>query len=180
MLQLTIPEIECYDEENNEFIKIPEQILQLEHSLISISKWESKWHIPFLTKDKKTLEQTIDYIRCMTINKRVDPRIYDVLPPESLSEINEYIENPMTATWFNDGDNNDRSREIITSEILYYQMLKTGIPFECERWHINRLITLIRVYSEKEAPKKKMSPNEIRMRNAELNAKRRAQMKSKG
>lgn len=179
MLQVEVPEREFFDEETNEFVSYPAQTLQLEHSLISISKWESKWHIPFLTRDKKTIEQTIDYIRCMTINKRVDPDIYKTLPDSVLAEINDYIENPMTATWFSNNDDGPKSREIITSEILYYQMIKLGIPFECDRWHINRLITLIRVYSEKENPKK-MSKDEILRRNADLNAARRAKMKSKG
>ncbi len=179
MLQVEVPEREVFNEKTSEFITLPSQVLQLEHSLISISKWESKWHVPFLTQDRKTIEQTIDYIRCMTINKRVDPRVYNSLPDKILTEINEYIENPMTATWFKEDPNAKVSREIITSEILYYQMIEIGIPFECERWHINRLLTLIRVYSEKKNPKK-MSANEVRRRNAELNAARRAKMKTKG
>lgn len=180
MLQVEVPEREAFNEETNEFISYPAQTLQLEHSLISVSKWESKWHIPFLTKEKKTMEQTIDYIRCMTINKKVDPNVYTTLPQNILNEINEYIEDPMTATWFRDDENTPPSRDIITSEILYYQMTKAGIPFECDRWHINRLITLIRVYSEKEAPPNKMGKGEIMRRNAELNAQRKAKMKTKG
>lgn len=181
MLQIEIPERELFDEKAGEFIILKKQTLKLEHSLIAISKWESKWHVPFLTDQKKTIEQTIDYIRCMTINKDVPDKVYETIPSNILDEINDYIADSMTATWFReDGNGKTPNREIITSEVLYYQMVKIGIPFECEKWHVNRLITLIRVYSEKEAPQKKMSPDEIRTRNRELNEARRAKMNSRG
>lgn len=179
MLEIEIPSQELYDESKNEFLNIEGRKLQLEHSLISISKWESKWKKPFLSKDKKTNEQLIDYINCMLLTKNVDKLLINNLPPDVLLEINSYIEDQQTATWFNDNDKGS-SREIITSEVIYYQMFKCGIPKECEKWHLSRLITLIRVFAAKDGNSKKMSKDQIRRQNRELNEKRRAASKSKG
>lgn len=179
MLEVTIPECEYFNEQTQEFVLIKEQNLQLEHSLISMSKWESKWHKPFFSKKEKTTEEAIDYIRCMTLNKVVNPLIYSNLSPLVINQINDYIDDPMTATTFND-DGNSTSREIITSEIIYYWLVKMNIPFECQKWHLNRLLTLIRVYEIKESPKKKMGKQEILNRNRELNDARRAKMNTKG
>ena len=144
-----------------------EQVLQLEHSLVSISKWESKWHIPFLDGKDKTLEQIIDYVRCMTITQNVKPEVYNRLTEDNLKAINDYIENPMTATTFSD-INQRPSREIITSEIIYYWMVSFNIPFECQKWHLNKLLTLIKVCNIKNSPPKKMSRQEILSRNRAL------------
>lgn len=178
MLEIETPEIEFYDEEKNEFSSVKSQKLFLEHSLISISKWESKWKKPFLSQDKKTVEELIDYIKCMTINKNVDPDVYSCLTTEIMTKVQEYIDDPMTATTIKDLDKSN-SREIITSEVVYYWMVKLAIPFECQKWHINRLITLVRVYNAKENPKK-MSKSEILAQNRELNAARRAKLNTKG
>lgn len=181
MLEIEVSDIEMFDEEKSEFFNIKGVTLQLEHSLISISKWESKWKKPFMVeKPPKTFEETLDYIRCMTINKKVDPNVYKALTGDQLERINSYIEDAMTATWFNDGSGGAPSREIITSELVYYWMIKAGIPMECEKWHLNRLITLIRVFGIKDAPKKKRSKAEIMARNRELNEQRRAAMNSRG
>lgn len=181
MLEIEVPDIEMFDEEKSVFFNIKGITLQLEHSLISISKWESKWKKPFMVeKPPKTYEETLDYIRCMTINKKVDPNIYKALTGDQLERINNYIEDSMTATWFNDSSQGAPSREIITAELVYYWMIKAGIPMECEKWHLNRLITLIRVFGIKDAPKKKRSKTEIMARNRELNEQRRAAMNSKG
>lgn len=149
--------------------------------MISLSKWESKWQTPFLVEKKKTTEQITDYIRCMTINQNVDPNVYVCLSKNAtiLDKINDYIKNPMTATWFSD-DKGPVNREIVTAEIIYYWMVVNNIPFECQKWHLNRLLTLIRVCSVKNAPKKKMSKREIINRNRELNKQRRSQANSKG
>lgn len=180
MLEIVVPETELYDEKNEEFISIKEHTLQLEHSLISISKWESKWRKPFMEKKPpKTPEQFLDYIKCMTINRNVNPLVYNSLTQKNLEDITNYIEKSQSATWFNDIDS-DRSREIITSEIVYYWMIKANIPFECARWHFSRLITLIRIFSIKEGPQKKMSKSEILARNRALNEQRRAELNSKG
>lgn len=154
MLKITVPAMEYYDEVSNEFILFKEQSLQLEHSLVSISKWEAKWHKPFLDGKDKTLEEVIDYVRCMTITQNVDSEVYNRLTENNLKAINEYIENPMTATTFSD-TNQTPNREIITSEIIYYWMVAFNIPFECQKWHINRLLTLVKVCNIKNSPPKR-------------------------
>lgn len=179
MLQLEIPDGEFYNEKTEEFVTIKGTTLQLEHSLMSLSKWESEWKIPFLSTEDKTIDQIVDYIRCMTINHNVDPKIYDNLSGSIIDEVNLYIENPMTATWFNDIDNR-RDREVVTAEIIYYWMILHNIPFECQKWHLNKLLTLIRVCSIKNAPEKKMSRRETINLNRKLNNQRRSKMNSKG
>ncbi len=179
MLTITIPARELYDEKNQMFFNTKEQTLRLEHSLVSISKWESKWRKAFLKKDEKTNEEIIDYIKCMTITQNVDPNVYNFLTRSNINEIIEYIDNPMTATTFANNENNN-SREVITSELIYYWMISFNIPMECQRWHLNRLLTLIRVCSIKNTPPKKMNKKEVANRYAKLNAARRNKMNSKG
>lgn len=180
MLTITIPASELWDESTEKFISIKEQTLQLEHSLISLSNWESKWHKPFLSKTEKTPEETIDYIRCMTLTKNVDPNIYYFLSEENIKRVNDYIADSMTATWFSEDKNKKPNREQVTAEIIYYWMIALNIPFECQKWHLNKLLTLIRVCNIKNQPDKKMSSREILNRNAALNAARLKQMKTKG
>lgn len=181
MLTIVIPAIdECWDERNETFVSFPAQTLQLEHSLVSLSKWESKWHKAFLSKKERSLEETIDYIKCMTITPHVDPSVYYRLSSDNIREIDEYIENPMTATVIRENKNGQINNDVITSELIYYWMIALNIPFECQKWHLNRLITLIRVCNLKNAPAKKMSTGEIMRRNAALNAARRQQLNSKG
>ena len=171
---------EGWDETKQEFIEPKSQILQLEHSLISLSKWESKWQKPFYSKKEMTDEEALDYIKCMTLNKTVDPDVYNHLTRENIDDVMKYIGNPMTATTFRKDDKSQNNREIITSELIYYWMIASNIPFECQKWHLNRLITLIRVCSIKNSPPKKMNKREIMSRNAALNAARRKQLNSKG
>lgn len=180
MLQITIPKSEIFNEDTGEFTYINEQTLQLEHSLISLSKWESKWCKSFINTSDKTIEEILDYVQCMTITQNVNPMIYQFLSAENLKKINEYINAPMTATTFSDNKTSGRSREIITSEVLYYDMISLGIPFECQKWHLNRLITLIRVCSVKSQPPKKMGKTELANRNRALNAARRKQLNTRG
>lgn len=180
MLQITVPAAELWDERNQRFIRTKEQKLQLEHSLVSISKWESKWCKPFLSKNNKTTEETVDYIRCMTLTQNVDPNVYFALTNENIQRVNDYIEAPMTATTFTEDRSGKASREIITNELIYYWMIALQIPDKCEKWHINRLLTLIRVCNIKNQPPKKMSQGEIMRRNSALNAARRKQLNSKG
>lgn len=180
MLHIEIPEREYFNDETSEFITLKAVELDMEHSLISLSKWESKWHKPFLDSKNLTKEETLDYFKCMTVsNKKIDPIVFNTLPAEVIDQIDAYIEDSMTATWFADSGNHP-SREIITSEIFYYWMLKLNIPFECEKWHINRLLTLIRVCSAKDAPKKKMSTSEIMERNRRINEERKNKMNTAG
>lgn len=174
MLQITVPAMEFFDERTNEFINVKEHTLQLEHSLISISKWEARWCKPFLSKEEKTDAETRDYIRCMTITQNVDPLVYMAIPRKEMERIRDYINAPMTATWFNDRDGKRPSRKVITSELIYYWMTVQNIPFECEKWHFNRLMTLIRVCSEKNQPPKKMSKKDAAAQQRSLNAARKA------
>lgn len=136
MLELTINGAdELYDSATNTFYSIKGQTIALEHSLVSISKWESKWHIPYLTKNPKTREQELDYIRCMTLTKGVDPRLYYLITPEQFKKIGEYINDPMTATWFSKENESRPNSRIITAELIYYWMIAQGIPMECQKWH---------------------------------------------
>ena len=181
-LTIKIPPKDFYDEKSNKFLKVnKETTLVLEHSLVSISKWESKWHIPFLSDTPKTFEQSLDYVRCMTISQNIDPIIYLCLTPDNYKEINAYIEDPMTATTVNDhGKGKKWSKEIITSELIYYWMIANEVPMKCEKWHLNRLLMLIRVCSVKNQPEKKMTKGEIMRRNHSLNAARRKASGSRG
>ncbi len=184
MLEITVPANEMWDPKKEEFISTKEETLQLEHSLISLSKWESKWCKPFLGDKPKTYEETIDYIRCMTMSKVTDQSVYYRLPTSEVKKVEEYIQAPMTATWFSE-DKNKRPKpktrtEVVTAEILYYDMIALGIPFECQKWHLSRLITLIRVCQKKQEKPQKKSKREIMESNRELNAARRAAMHSKG
>ncbi len=180
MLEITVPAKEIYDEFRGEFIYTNEKTLRLEHSLVSMSKWESKWNKPFLGKDEKTVEETIDYIRCMTLTQNVDPNIYYALSQQNFLDIKKYIEAPMTATTFSKIQNGKKSNEIVTSEIIYYWMIALNIPMECQKWHLNRLLTLVEVCNIKNSPQKKMSRREIMSTNAALNAARRKKLHTKG
>lgn len=185
MLEINVPPVEMWDQKREIFVQTKAETLQLEHSLISLSKWEAKWCKPFLQNNGLTQEETIDYVRCMTINKISDPSVYYRIPKSESDKIKEYITAPMTATWFNDttrnGSGRGRKPEIITSEILYYDMIALNIPFECQKWHLNRLLTLIKVCEEKNDPKKnKMSRKETMLSNKALNEARKAKLNTKG
>ena len=180
MLEITIPKTEAWDERTERFVYINETTLRLEHSLVSLSKWESKWRKPFLTKHTKTLEETIDYVKCMTLTQNVDPIVYNFLNNNHIKQINDYIESPMTATTFPQDKTSKSNGEQTTAELIYYWMIALNIPFECQKWHLNRLLTLVRVCNIKNQPPKKMSKNDIRSRNAALNAARRKQLNTKG
>lgn len=182
MLTITVPNVELFDDATNEFITVKEQTLLLEHSLVSLSKWESKWHKPFITKDEKTLEETLDYIKCMTLTPNVNPDVYRGIAYSNdiITKINQYIDDPQTASIVIDNSTGRNNGEFTTSETIYYWMVSLNIPFECQEWHLNRLIALIRFCSAKNAPKRKMSQSEIMSRNAALNAARRKAMNTKG
>lgn len=175
MLQITVQiSPDGWDEKNEMFVDARTVTLQLEHSLVSISKWESKWHKPFLLKQEKNYDEIIDYIKCMTLTRNVKDDVYDHLSRENIEQINDYINDPQTATTFSNNKKNGGSREIVTSELIYYWMVALNIPFEeCQKWHLNRLITLIRVCEVKNTPAKKMSKKDIYSRQAAINAARR-------
>ena len=180
MLTIRVPLSEKFDEETNRFVINESYDIRMEHSLVSLSKWESKWHKPFLTKEPKTIEETIDYIKCMTTTQNVDDSVYKFVTSENLDQVREYIESEMTATKFSKDDKKTTSREIITAEIIYYWMIALNIPFECQKWHLDRLLTLINVCNIKNAPPKKTGKRELMSRNAALNASRRNALRSKG
>ncbi len=178
MLEITIPETELFDESTSTFNSIKGYTLKLEHSLLSVSKWEAKWKKPFLTDHQKTEAEALDYIRCMTLTQGIPDVAYLAIPQDEMQRIADYINDPMTATTFS--GNEPRSNQIVTSELIYYNMVAAGVPFECQKWHLNRLLTLLRICGIKSKPSKKMSPNQIRSQNAALNAARRAKSGSRG
>jgi hypothetical protein len=179
VLTILLPGQELYDEKQEQFITLESIELKLEHSLVSLSKWESIHEKPFLGRDEKTDEEVMDYIRCMILTPDVSPNITDRFTPGEISRIHSYIEAKMTATWFSE-KHTPPSREVITSELIYYWMIAFQIPMECENWHLNRLLTLVRVCNIKNQPPKKMSKHELARRNRELNAQRRAQFNTRG
>lgn len=178
--EIVVPKLELWDSKNQRFIYTKECRFTIEHSLVSLSKWEAKWHKPFLGDAKKSTEEILDYIKCMTITQNVDPDIYKHLTVENFKQVNDYIDDPMTATWFSEKEPKMRSRKVITNEVIYYWMVAYNIPFECQKWHLNRLLTLIKVCNEENKPKKKSSANDIYRRNSELNEARLAKFKTKG
>jgi len=180
VLTIIVPGVELFDETKQEFVTSEETILDLEHSLVSLSKWESEFEKPFLGSEEKTNAEVIAYIRCMTISTGIPSDVYSRLTSDNFDEVNKYINSKMTATWFNENVHTPRNKEVITAELIYYWMVALNIPFECQYWHLNRLFTLIRVINLKNGPQKKMSPNEIAARNRALNEQRRARLKSRG
>jgi hypothetical protein len=180
MLVIETPERDLFNEATNEFLVIKRQTIQLEHSLVSLSKWESKWCKPFLAKGDKSDEEVLDYIRCMTITQNVNPKVYSCFTNELFRQIESYINAPMTATWFSDKQKGPGNREIITAEIIYYWMISLNVPFECQKWHLNRLLTLIRVCNIKNQPSKKRNRKEMLSDRAALNAARKAQYNTRG
>lgn len=179
MYTVTVKERELWDERNERFISIKEQTLILEHSLISVSNWESKWKIAFLSKNEKTQEQIIDYIKCMTINK-VDPNVYRFLTQKDLDGIINYINDTHSASNPKKINNSPPSREPTTSELIYYWMFSFQIPIECEKWHLNRLMNLIQIFNIKNMPPKKRSKSQLVAERNALNAQRRAKYNTKG
>ena len=173
-LLIHIPKKDLVDQASGRFVTVKETNIQLEHSLISISNWESKWHKPYLSSDKKTTEEFLSYLHCMCLTKNVDPNVFYALDAADVKRIADYITDPMTATTFKNRDQK-KSREIITSELIYFWMTNFNIPFEpCQKWHLNRLLTLIEGASIKSQPPKKMGKREAARERAALNASRRA------
>lgn len=181
MLTITIPSITLFDEANQEFIEKEEVVVELEHSLFSLSKWEAVWEKPFLGGEK-THEETISYIELMNTTPNIPPETFQRLSDENFAQINAHIDAKMSATWFSESKNQNapKNREVITSELIYYWMVALNIPFECQHWHLARLFTLVKVCNQQNAPKKKMSARDLAARNRELNADRKAKLKTTG
>ena len=183
MLTITVGGTESFDEETQGFVDQGGTLIQLEHSLVSLSKWESIFEKPFLGKDPKSPEETLTYIKCMCLDPDLPPEVFQNLSEENIAAVNEHIGAKMTATWFSEPPGAPKkppASEIVTAELVYYWMTVFNIPFECEHWHLNRLFTLIRICNTKQGKQKKMSKAEIAARNRELNAQRKAQLGTTG
>lgn len=180
MLVIEVTISEDFDEETNEFVPSKTFVLEMEHSLASLSKWEGFFKKPFLSREEKTGEEVLWYIMAMTRTPNVPPEIYANLSKKNIDEIEVYIQEKMTATTFHEWDNSRRSRDVITAEIIYYMMASYNIPFECEHWHLSRLLTLIRVFNQKNSSQTKMSKTKAAQHQRELNAQRRAKYKTSG
>ena len=180
MLRIIVPEQEFYDEIKEEFITHPSFVLELEHSLVSLSKWESEFEKSFLSLGDKTSDEVFGYVRAMIISKKFPPEILSRLSQDNLDQINSYIESKQSATTFGEMPERKGRGEIITSELIYYWMVAFNIPFECQYWHLNRLFALIRICNIKNSKPKKMGRRELAARNRELNAQRRAELGTRG
>lgn len=185
MLKITIPDInDGWDSNKKQFVTQKGATLTLEHSLVSLQKWESKWHVPYMTTDNKSVEMIMDYIKCMVVfPHEFDENVLNYIPKEELNKVIKYINDPMTATTFSDSSKQagkSNKKEIITAEVIYYWMIALNIPMDYRKWHLNQLLTLIHVCEIKNAPQEKMSRNEILARNRALNAQRKAKMHSRG
>ena len=180
MLKLFVPGIELFDESTEEFVYSDDTVLELEHSLVSLSKWESIFEKPFLGPDKKTSEETYAYIQAMCVEGELTDEVMSRLTEENVITINSYIESKMTATWFKELPNRPGSREIITAEIIRYWMIALNVPLEYETRHLNQLFTLIKVINEKNKPAKKMSRSEMLSQRASLNSQRRQRLGTNG
>ena len=178
MLEISIPKGELWDEAHNEFIYTKETKIKLEHSLLSVSKWESKYKKPFIGTEL-TNQEMMYYIKCMTITQNVKDETYLSLTLQNLRDIQAYIEDPMTATTVN-AHSKGGNREIVTSELIYYWMITLNIPMECQKWHLNRLLMLIQECNVKQNPPKKIAKNELIARNRALNARRKKKYHTKG
>jgi len=180
MLTIIVGSTSSFDDKTQQFVETGGVEIQLEHSLVSLSKWESIHEKPFLGEVDKSPEEILDYVQGMIVTPNPPGDFLQKLSKENLEDINAYIERKMTATWFSEQPGSPRSREVITSELVYYWMTIFQIPFECETWHLNRLFTLIRICNVKQSKPQKMSRAEMTRRNRELNEQRKAQLGTKG
>lgn len=179
MLTIAVPDMEFFDEKTNEFVNVRGTRLSLEHSLVAVSKWEAKYNKPFLGGQKRTPSETVYYIKCMTITQNVNDDVYNYLPANVIDNISNYINAPMTATTIKN-TTNKKSSEVVTAELIYYWMIALNIPMECQKWHLNRLLTLIQVCNIKNQPPQKRNKKEMIAERNAINEQRRKQHNTKG
>lgn len=179
MLELTIPTTKMFNEQTGEITVLGGGTIKLEHSLAAISKWEAIVKKPFLEQESMTAQQLLLYIKCMS-EDTIDDKILAGITDKNIEDISDYISDSMTATWFKEDHKKTGGKRIVTSELIYYWMATVGIPFECDKWHFNRLMTLIRIAGEEQKPSEKMDKKALAKRNRSLNAARRAKMHSRG
>lgn len=180
MLKIIVGAEEFYDTETEEFISKNGVELELEHSLVSLSKWESIFEKPFLSSEEKTTDEVLAYIRYMNTSREIAPEVFKNLSEQNVKDVNAYLESKQTATWFNDKAPTARNQEVVTAELIYYWMISFNIPMECQYWHLNRLFTLIKVFNVKNAKPKKMSRARVAERNRTLNEQRKKQFGTSG
>jgi hypothetical protein len=180
MLVINVEGVEVFDEELSQFTTTEGFTIELEHSLSSMSKWESIYEKPFLSETVKSFEEAVAYIGCMNLGKEIPFERLNKLPKKYFEEVNTYMASNRTATWFNDRAVPGRAREVITTEVIYYWMTQLNIPFECDQWYFNRLLTLIKVVNAKNAPQKKMGKRDMNSQRRALNAARRQQYGTSG
>jgi hypothetical protein len=173
MLNLKVQLVEGFDNSTGKFVDLEVYELELEHSLVSLSKWEEFFHKPFLSDEKKTPEETLYYIQCMVLDGEIPDEVWGKLTEAHMQQINDYINDPHTGTTFS-GGNDKPSRERISSELIYYWMTALQIDWQAQYWHLNRLMTLIKVANLKNQPQKKMNQREAAQRFADLNRQRLA------
>ena len=182
MLQLQVVMTESYDEETSTFIE-ETRLLKLEHSLVSLSKWESKYEKPFLAQDNKSDEEVLDYIRMMDLETETPPEVFDKLTNEHYLEINKHINSKSTATWFTKTEKRKGARQVVTSELIYYWMTSYEIPWDAETWHLNRLFTLIEVFNEERGSqdkKPKQGEQSLAAQRRALNEQRKRELNTSG
>ena len=187
MVEIYIPKSQIIDEETGVvYTAEKDWKLALEHSLISVQKWEAKWHVAFLNKGTRTFEQTIDYLRCMTLTPNVPDEVYYCIPHTELKRVLEYVDDPMTATRINDGFDSGNSygkkmgKDVITAEVIYNWMISLNIPTEYRKWHLNQLLTLIRVINAKNQPKKKRRMRDVLEEYKSINEANKRRFGTKG
>lgn len=184
MIEIVIPEQTKFNEKTNEFVHVKETKLKLEHSLLSVKKWEAKWHVPFLTKKEKSIDEFLSYISCMTLNReKIDQNVYCCILPQDMITITDYIKDTMTATWFSNNSRigaSNKTGEVVTAETIYYWMISYNVPVEFEKWHLNQLLTLLKMIHIKSGGEKKMGKQEAARQRAKLNEQRKKALKTKG
>lgn len=180
MLKIIIEDEELYDEESNTFQTTERFEFEVEHSLLSLSKWEANYKKPFLSSGKLSTEEIFQYVMYMILTPNVTEKIVNDSSTKIFSEVNDYINSSQSATTFGEMPQKRGPGEVITSELIYYWMVAFNIPFECEKWHLNRLFSLIRICNIKNSKPEKVSRHEAAMRNRALNEKRKAELNTTG